>query len=58
MSKHMEIRNGVFERLKTIKGNGSWSDAIESLLDKCRVAPVQPAKTETDAASASEGEIS
>ncbi len=50
----MEIRNLVFERLKTVKGNGSWSDAIETLLNKCGIAPIQPTKAEIGAANTPE----
>ena len=49
----MEIRNGVFERLQTVKGNSSWSDALEQLMNKAGIAvsdnlPEQPDTTASD----------
>lgn len=46
MSKHMEIRNSAFEKLGEFKGEGSWSDAIESLIEKAKgyVPDAKPTK--------------
>ena len=57
MTKHMEIRNSVFSKLQEIKGEQSYSDVIESLLDKeyrkeeKKNAPVIACKQVTDATS-------
>ncbi len=34
MTKNMQIKNAVYEKLTEIKGNRSYSEVIESLLNK------------------------
>lgn len=47
----MEIRDSVFARLREIKGDRSYSDVIESLLNENIITPAETAKFETGAAS-------
>lgn len=39
MTKHMQIKDKVYEKLTEIKGNRSYSEVIESLLNTNIVMP-------------------
>ncbi len=47
MTRQISIKDTLYERLSEIKGDRSFSYAIESLIEKN--APVEPARTQTDA---------
>lgn len=49
MVRHIAIKDSLYEQLSELKGDRSFSYAIESLLEKC--TPVEPAKTQTGVAS-------
>ena len=48
MVRNIAIKDNLYERLSEMKGDRSFSYAIESLIEKC--TPVEPAKTQTGAA--------
>lgn len=48
MSMNITIRDRIYNKLKSEKGNGSFSDVIELYMNKCE--PVNPsAKTDSQA---------
>ncbi len=50
MSYQITIKNSVHKKLEELKGNGSYSDIIESMMNKLGIASSQPGKTQDDAA--------
>jgi len=51
MAKQITIKDSLYEKLSGLKGGGSFSNAIESLMNENTITPAETAKFETGAAS-------
>lgn len=57
MVRNIAIKDSLYAKLSEMKGKGSFSNAIESLIEKCEIAAVQVGKREQLQASKPNTEV-